>query len=188
MEDNRVEIKIFAEKPLQNYLEKTLASVIQSIENEAENHLSTVNKDDYLQQKSLEAYVGRLEIDVDKLYISLSEQMVPAERFPSIFTVEAGKSYKKEIINFHVPFSGNKDLFECMPNKNIDWTMKIELFPQEFCFGIINFTDNTSGINKEKDTNLVKILKLLENIVAEVDQYNEQVEYQIQQAYEKRNK
>lgn len=180
--------KIFAEKELRKYLGLRRSSVIQSIENEDDDYLLNVNDADYIKYKLTEAYVDPLLIHEDQIYVSSSEQMIPAEKFPRLFNVYKGKSYKKDVIKFHIPFSGEAELIKCTPSSFISWTMDIELSDQEFCFEIINFSDDVEGINREKDSALKRIILQLENVTSEVDRYDLEIEHQIKQAFETRKK
>lgn len=179
---------IFAERGLRDYLEQQKRSVIQTIENESDDYLLNVNERDYIQHKSAQAYVEPLEIHEDQIYASSSEQMIPAEYFPNTFNVYAEKSYKKDVIKFHVPFSGNADLLTCVPSSRIRWTMDIELSNQEFCFEIINFSDDVETIKREKDSNMRNIMQQLNNVDTEVKDYNAGIEAQIKQAFNARKK
>lgn len=177
---------IFAERELRDYLEQNRASVIHSIESESDDYLLNVNEKDYAQHKSADAYIEPLEIHEDQIYASSSEQMIPAEYFPNSFHVYSGKSYKKDVIKFHVPFSGNNELLKCVPSSSIMWTMDVEMSQQEFCFEIINFSDNAESITREKDSNLRSIMQQLGNISSEVAIYNSGIANQIKQAFEAR--
>ena len=177
---------IFAERELRDYLEQNRASVIHSIESESDDYLLNVNEKDYAQHKSADAYIEPLEIHEDQIYASSSEQMIPAEYFPNSFHVYSGKSYKKDVIKFHVPFSGNNELLKCVPSSRIMWTMDVEMSQQEFCFEIINFSDNAESITREKDSNLRSIMQQLGNISSEVAIYNFGIANQIKQAFEAR--
>lgn len=88
-------INIFAEKELSRYLEDKRSRVISSIESEHDDYLLNVNESDYVRFKTEEAKVEPLIIHTDQIYASSSEQMIPAEYFPSSFYVHSGKSYKK---------------------------------------------------------------------------------------------
>ena len=181
-------LKIFAERALQDYLEQQKRSVMQSIESETDDYLLNVNEGDYVQHKSAQAYVEPMKIHEEQIYASSSEQMIPAEYFPPMFNVYAGKSYKKDVIKFHIPFSGNAELFTCIPSSRILWTMAIELSNQEFCFEIINFSDDAEKIKREKDSNMQSIMQQLGNITAEINSYNSGIESQIKQAFDARKK
>ena len=177
---------IFSGRELRDYLEQRKSSVFHSIESENDDYLLNVNEQDYISHKVSEAYVEPLEIHEDQISASPSEQMIPAEYFPHSFSVRSGQSYKKDIIKFHVPFSGNSELLGCVPSSRILWSMKIEISGNEFCFEIINFSDDVESIKKEKDSKIQSIMQQLGNVVSEVDKYNSSIEAQIKQAFESR--
>ncbi len=175
-------MKIFAEISLQNYLEQTLSLIIKSIEKESAQTIN--NKDEYLKEKIQTAHIDPVILQADKLSITLSEQMIPAEQFPALFSVQEGKSYKKEVIKFHIPYTGDKRLFACHPKDQIDWTMEIELNDDEFCFEIINISNNTNAINNDKESNLKNITKRFDDIASIVSKYNASIGTKIQQSFD----
>lgn len=179
-------MRIFAENQLRDYLERKILSVVQSIENETDDYLLNVNDGDYVEYKSTAATVESLQIHVDQIYASSSEKMIPAEYFPNSFHVCKGKSYKKDTIKFHVPFTGNADLIKCVPSSRLIWSIDVELLDEEFCFEIINFNDDVESINREKDSNLRRIIQQLGNVSSEVENYNARIESQIKQAFDAR--
>lgn len=179
---------IFAEKSLQYFLEQRKLSVIDSIEHEDDNYLLNVNDNDYVQHQLSLAYVDTLEIHEDKIYASESEKMIPAEQFPSLFYVCEGKSYKKQVIKFHIPFSGISDLVICKPNCWIVWSIPVERNNQEFCFEIINFSDDAESIKQEKNANLKNIMQQLQNVNSEIKQYNLGLESEIKKIFNTRKK
>ena len=130
--------------------------------------------------------IDNLEIHVDGIYASSSEQMIPAERFPRDFHVYSGKSYKKDVIKFHVPISGNVQLLHCMPSSRILWTMDIEVNHDEFCFEIINFRDNADEIVRIKNENIRSILQQYENVKAEVERANASLDQYVRNVFSAR--
>lgn len=178
--------RIFAEKDLREYLEQQKTAVVRSIESEKDDYLLNVNERDYIAFKVSECYVEPLQINEDQISASSSEQMIPAEYFPASFWVERGQSYKKDVIKFHVPFSGNPQLLHCMPSSRLMWSMDVEISGNEFCFEIINFSDDVETIKRDKDSNIKSILQQLRNVIAEVESYNASLEPQIKQAFDAR--
>lgn len=179
---------IFAEKDLRDYLEVRKSTVIHSIENEKDDYLLNVNESGYVRYKVDEALVDPLEIHEDQIYASSSEQMIPAEYFPKSFHVYSGKSYKKDVIKFHIPFSGNSDLLRCIPSTRSLWSMNVEITNNEFTFEIINFTDNAESIGRDKDSNMRSIMQQLKNVSSEVECYNTGLQSQIKQAFDARKR
>ena len=135
-------IKIFHGVMLRDYLEKKKQNVISKIESEGDDYLLNVNENDYIQYLAAAASIEPLEIHIEQIYVTSSEEMIPAEHFPRSFYVLDGKSYKKDVIKFHIPFSGNPELFSCTPSNFNLWAVEIELSNEEICFQIINFNDD----------------------------------------------
>jgi hypothetical protein len=178
--------RVFGERELREFLEVSKFNVAHSIESEKDDYILNVNEDDYIAHKVSEATVDNLEIHVDDIYASSSEQMIPAERFPWDFHVYSGKSYKKDVIKFHVPISGDIQLLHCIPSSRIMWSMEIEVNRNEFCFEIINFRDNADEIVRRKDENIRSILQQYENVRTEVERANSSLEQHIRNAFNSR--
>lgn len=178
--------RVFGERELRDFLEASKANVAHSIESEKDDYILNVNEDDYVAHKVSEATVENLEIHVDDIYASSSEKMIPAERFSRDFHVYSGKSYKKDVIKFHVPISGNIQLLHCIPSSRILWTMEIEVSRDEFCFEIINFRDNADEIVRRKDENIRSILQQYENVKAEVERANASLEQHVRNVFNMR--
>lgn len=179
-------IKIFAEKELREFLDERRHIVIAGIDNEEDNYLLNVNEADYINFKKSEGIIEPLEILVDNRYASSSEQMIPAEYFPGYFDVEPGRSYKKDVIKLHIPFSGNQELLKCRPSTHLLWSIKVEVSDNEISFEIINFNDDVDKIQREIDDNIKNILQQYENLKKDITSYNANLEYQIRSAFESR--
>lgn len=178
--------RVFGERSLRDFLEASKVNATHSIESEKDDYILNVNEDDYIAHKVSDAIVDNLEIHVDDIYASSSEQMIPAEHFPDSFHVGLGKSYKKDVIKFHVPISGNVQLLHCIPSSRIMWTMEIEVNRDEFCFEIVNYSDNADEIVRRKDEGIRNILQQYENVSIEVERANASVEQHIRNAFNSR--
>lgn len=178
--------RIFAEQELRNYLEVKIDRVLSSIGSEKDDYILNVNESDYISFKVSEAEVEEIVIYDDKLYASSSEQMIPAEYFSRLFNVSPGNSYKKDVIKFHIPFSGNKDLLSCIPSSRIMWSMGIEVNEDEFCFEVINFSDDVDSIVREKDSSINSILKQCINVNTQVAQYNASLQGRVSSVFNAR--
>lgn len=178
--------RIFYEEELSDYLKKRMQMVVSSINHEDDAYILNVNEEDYIKYKVSEVEIGTFEIHVDDIYASSSEKMIPAEYFPNTFSVRQGQSYKKNVIKFHIPYSGDSKLLRCTPSSRIMWSMDVEITGKEFCFEIINFSDNANAIVKEKDSNIDGIMKQCSNLKVEINQFNENLEDTIRNAFKLR--
>jgi hypothetical protein len=176
--------RIFGERELSGFLDASKQNVLSSIDSEKDDYILNVNESDYIAHKLSESIIEPLEIHEDQIYASSCERMIPAEHFPSSFNVYSGKSYEKNVIKFHVPISGNIQLLHCVPSTRLMWTMGVEVNGTEFSFEIINFSNDTESIVREKDSNLSSIMQQLAHVLRDVEQFNSSFETQIKSAFE----
>ena len=64
--------------------------------------------------------------------------------------------------------------------------MGVEISGNEFCFEIINFSDDVESIKRDKDSNIRSIIQQLQSVVTEVERYNTSLEPHIKQAFDSR--
>lgn len=129
----------------------------------------------------------------DQVYVTNSEKSIPAERFPFDFDVERGKSYKKDIIVYHIPYSGDVNILTYRPNPfSSRIGSKFPIDRQNSCIllEIVNFYNDSEKIKKSyeellrninSDYNYLKSNcegfnnKLKENILTFISQRKEQL-------------
>ena len=163
---------IFAEEEASDFLERTKSSVRYAIENETDDYVLNVNEETYLDHLVDRLTVELLDIDTNGIYISSHETEIPAEQFPGDFNVIYGKSYKKDIITYHIPFTGNRDLLKCAPRPRIMWSMPVTIENNEIRFEIINFRDDPEHIKREAMGNIQNIMTNYEHMRKQVAAFN----------------
>jgi len=157
-------IAIFAEQEASDFLERVKSSVRHTIESESDDYLLNVNEENYLDHLVDRFSIEPLKIDIDHVYVTSHEVEIPAEQFPRDFYVMAGKSYKKDIIKYHIPFSGNPELLRCVPNPRIMWSVPVEIESNEITFDIVNFRNDPEHIKQKADQNIKNILMNYEHL------------------------
>jgi hypothetical protein len=178
---------IFAEEELRGYLEHKAHAVLTEIEKETNDYLLNVNEDDYVRHKTALMLVEEVVIHVEHVYASSSERMIPASAFPSDFPCSrSGGSYKKNVITFHFPVSGNFQLLRTMPTRRSFWTMPVDFENAEILIDVINFRDDAGVISGAKDQHISSILAQLERVNEEVRQFNLQVDSRVRSAVQAR--
>lgn len=179
-------VSIFAEIDLSNYLRDRIQNVINSINQENDDYLLNVNENDYVRHKSDEAKVEPLEIHHDLIYVSSSERMIPSEDFPRSHWGEPRRNVMRDVITFHIPFSGDQYLLRCRPSMMIMWSLRIKINANEFTFEIVNYNNDVERISREKDSEMRTVLGQLKSVTSDVDRYNSSIQGQIKMAFESR--
>lgn len=185
-------MKIFAEGELGDYLRQILSTIEIEVRQEPRNQILNVNETefvDYLVNKhSLEAIIFYW----DHLSVSDREDMIPAEYFPGDFHVYEGKRYPKQVITYHLPFSGTYPLLSLIPSSRILWTTEVKASPPSIAhpgtvsFEIINWRNDAETIKREADRILENIRKQAENSANQVAGYNRDLEQQVTRIFQAR--
>src|SRR5258708_11366521 len=88
-------------------------------------------------------------IDFESVRISNYEKYIPAELFHPGFNVHQGKSYPKQVVVYHLPFTGDGELFQYTPSQFMLWSPEVYIEDQNVCFEIINFNGDTEELKRE---------------------------------------
>ena len=164
--------RVFNEYDLDTTLANQKSALRSKIERDWENRDKQSDLADYVEKIVAQEKLNPLEFQVDNLTVTVGQQMIPAEYFPHDFWVDAGKSYPKEVVTFHLPFTGDATLLRCVPSSRILWTEDVAIEGNEILFEFINFNDNAEKIKQEKDRVVEFLLKQSSNVNQQINQYN----------------
>ena len=180
------QLNIFAEQDGSDYIGRIKSSINLAVRNETDDYLLNVNEENYLDHIVERFTIEPLDIHSGQLYASTYEASIPAERFPSHFYVREGQSYNKDIIKYHIPFSGNKELLRCIPNPRIMWSMPVSIENNEISFEIINFSNNPDQIKNEADGNVRNIMTNYEHLCKQIEAFNNQIRNEAKKSFDSR--
>lgn len=183
---HRESFNAFAERRLREYLEENDRRIRSFIGRESENYVLNVNETEYIDYLVNEFTVDIPDIDFENVFISNNKKQIPAEQFPFGFNVRRGESYPKQVIVYHLPYTGNTDLLRCSPSQRILWTTKVFLEDQSLCFEIVNFGYNAEEIKREAQS-IIRDLKTQWNyLTQEIRSYNTKLRPKIEIAFKAR--
>lgn len=178
--------KIFAEHEFDGVRRGRLEELKARIQGENKSYLLNVNRTEYLAHIVSEFEISPLGLGFEKLTVSTSEQMIPAERFPSDFNVYAGKAYLKQVVKYHIPFSGDEQLLRCAPNPRVLNSYPVSTERGEVCFRIIDFHGDPEHIKREADSALNLIRQQAAHLEKNIEQYNQEIRQQAESLFDAR--
>jgi hypothetical protein len=164
--------KIFAERDLSVVLESNISALKDEVSSTPDEYIAEVDEEQFIRHLIERFNFEGVEIHADQGYATTREEHIPAEWFPGGFYVREGKSYPKQVITFHLPFSGSRDLLYCKPSTWMMWTEEVIITDSEIRFDLINLRDDPEEINREVKKKVDFIVKQLENVLKDVNQYN----------------
>lgn len=169
-------MNIFGEAELSTHLNALVQDMRRTVRAEDKNQLLNVNEPDYINYLLSRYQIDPLVLHQDQVYVTTSEQMIRSQRDP--YTGREA-TYSKQVITYHLPFSGETHLLHLAPSNRIVWSMNVRIENKEILFDIVNWRDDPQEIKKEADGNLRNIVQQAINVAREVDAYNSALQQRI---------
>jgi hypothetical protein len=169
-------MKIFAERPLSEFLEQRREAVVREIQSEPQDRLLNVNEAHYVNYVAQKYRLEPVAFAFDAMRASSAEKLVPAENHPPLFHVRAGQSYPRQAITFHVPFTGEPELLRRAPSTRIDWTCEVTVAACEIQFDVINWRNDPEALQGDKQRIVDSIIQQNTHLTEEVTQFNSRLE------------
>ena len=180
-------MRIFAERELHYVLEAQLQELRKEVHSEDKNRLLNMNETEYVEYLVSKYGVDPLVLHFDQVSISSREIMIPAERLPrEFYDIDEGRSYRKQVVTYHIPFSGEADLLRCKPSPRILWSMEVDAGVRSISFDVINWSDNPEHIKREAEGNISRIRQQAEHVAKQVQSFNDALEKAIREIVQAR--
>ena len=141
-------MRIFAEGELRNHLEERLHDMQRAVLAEGTNQLLNVNELDYVEFLVSQYCVEPLVLHQHLLHVTAREEMIQANRFPRDFDVRDGAAYSKQVVTYHLPFSGQSRLLSLTPSTSIMWSTNVQIQGGEILFDIVNWRNDPEEIER----------------------------------------
>src|SRR5450756_1095566 len=142
-------MRIFAEGDLTATLQGQLSKMQHEVDGEPKNRLLNVNEVEYVDYLVQTYTVNPLEFAWDDVTVTDREAMIPAERFPQMFDVYAGKSYPRQVITYHLPFVGESGLLKTTPSTRLLWSTEVGVSNGSVTFDIVSWSDDPEEITRQ---------------------------------------
>ena len=173
-------MKIYAEDRLDNLLGSKMQEIKSRIERESDDYILNVGEEQYIEHLKNEFTLDVPEIHVDQVYADTYEKDIPGNRFPMEFMIsDPHKSFKKDIIVYHIPYTGSIDLLKFRPSS---WTsmagyeIQIDRQSQTIVLEYINFYNDASKIKRAYDDSVRYIFGSYGHLKNDIEGYNNRLE------------
>lgn len=179
-------MRIFAERDLSAFLEQRRQQLKDEVQSAEKNYLLNVNRTTYVSYLVDRYRIDPLVLDRENARVSDKEVLIPAEHFPGDFHVLPGKKYPKQVITYHVPYSGEEALLRCTPSSIIGWSADIRLERGCVCHDIVNWRNNSEEITRAADDFLRHLSQRVDEISKKIVQYNDQLPAYAEKTFDER--
>ena len=89
-------------------------------------------------------------LDFENVYVESYEKDIPAERFPGSYDVYSGKKYKRDVIVYHIPYSGDIYILgnQGVSSYSLSGSIEVGVTNKSITTEIINFNNDTEKIKR----------------------------------------
>jgi len=168
-------------------IENQKQQIISEIKSQKDEYILNVNKTEYIKYLISKYRIEPIVINNDQLSVSTYEALVPAKYHPvSSYFVDAGRGYRRVIIKYHLPFTGDSDLLKVRAST---YTLSSPLITIEdgcICFEIINFNLKSEQIKKESQGTVQDVINQNEYLTKDLKKFNNTIERVATQAFDSR--
>lgn len=180
----------FRDGYLSGVLENILRQITEKIEQEEVSYLLGVNEEDYIGHLVSEFTIATPSVDANGLTVSTEERMIPASRHPSagFFMTDEDAEYKRQVLIFHLPFTGEVELLRFQPSPGLIWSHEITHSPGELLFEVINFSNNGDQVKRDKDSVVGNLTTQIGHITNQVNGFNNSLKQEIEARFQARKK
>lgn len=176
----------FSEFDGYSMLENQKSAIAKEVKQQNDDYILNVNKEEYIQHLISEFRIDPIEIHKDQLSVSSHEEQIPAEMHSNDYFMDRGTSYARDVLQFHLPFSGDEQLLKV---KASSYSMSAPLISIEgncICFKIINFNLTPERIKQESDNIINSIISQNSNLERDLNNFNSSIEATATQAFDLR--
>jgi hypothetical protein len=183
----RIKAQVFADFPFFAFSKERLDQARRAILNESPDYLLNVNETEYLQHLESRFRLDPIVFDLAQMTMETEEQLIPANRFPPMFSVTAGRSYPKQAYIFHIPFTGTFDLLRCTPSQSyVGVIFLCEARTDEILFEVVDIYGDGNRVKQEQEQMTKSLESTAHWLAADVQKYNQSLSTCLHQEFSNR--
>jgi len=167
-------------------IEQQREAIGTEINSQSDDYILNVNREEYIAHLVSTFRIDPIEIHRDQLTVSTREELIPAERHPSSYFMDQGGSYSRDLIKFHLPFTGDEQLLKVRASTYSHSAPLVTIEEGCICFKIINFNYEPIKIKQDSDSIINNITTQNGYLTNDLNQFNATVESTASQAFDAR--
>lgn len=160
------------------------------INSQSDSYILNVNVDDYTAHLVQKYTLDVPEFHFDKVYVDTVEKDIPGSRFPryEFMISNTSKMFRKQVIIYHIPYSGDVDLLQLRPNPFALMSYEANFDSRQKCIliEIINFYNDPEKIKQQYHQEVHYLSSNYGNLRSNCQSFNAGIESSIRRSIEAR--
>lgn len=183
--------RIFSSGRISEVFSKSLSEIQRTIDQESENYILNVNETEYIDHLVQKHRLEPPLVLFDECFADSYEADIPAERFPMTFHVRAGEKYKRQIIQYFIPVSGQISLMNYSPSSSITLGgggANFYIQSESLVTEIINLYNDPAKIKSEYENEVRGLNRNYGTLIKDIEEYNSRLKPTIKHLFDTRKK
>ena len=189
IESHMGSLKLFYEGEADGFIKSQHDRIKELVDHEQDDYIVKVDSSEFAEHLKDQFAVDFPEIHRDKTYADSEEMEVLGSHFPPSFFTQPNKTYKRDVVVFYVPYTGDIKALGLRPNTyttNIGSTLEFDEKESALVFKFINFHNDAELIKREFEQNLNRIFGTYSHLKDMMSSYNDSLVSVIKSEIEKR--
>lgn len=168
-------IKLYREGHLGDIFNRAYRLILAQIEQKDENEILNISEQQYAEFLIQDHLIDIPVLDFENMSVESVEKEISADKFPRSFDVLSGEKIKKDVIVYHIPYTGDINILR---NRGLDkmvisgGSIEVGVRTDTITTEIISFNDNPEKIKKEFESNKKRILSNYTIIKKDCERFN----------------
>jgi hypothetical protein len=142
-------MKLYREGNLEGVFGNSARQIESQINQKSEDYILNVSEVEFGEFLIQTHIIDFPTLDFENVYIESYEKEIPADRFPGNYDVRYGEKYKRDVIVYHIPYSGNIYILRNQGVSSFSMSGSIEV-------GVTDDSITTEIINFDSDPEKIK--------------------------------
>ena len=178
---------MFSERPVGEFLAEHNSKIQVAIQKETDDYILNVNETEYInflvQEFTIDIPRPLIDFDINNMLVSDYETQIDPQDYPTQFvlhfTTRQRQTVPRQVVVYHIPFTGNDKLLHLAPSHHGFQFTKVFLEDDCVCFEIINFSNDSTTIQREAEPMIKNIRFLWQDLINDLEPYNTHLHVQI---------
>ena len=176
----------FSEYDVFSIIENQKKGLMEEITSQSDDYILNVNKKEYMEHLISRYSITPIVIHEDQLSVSTYEAQVPADHHPSSYFAGSGRSFPRDVVRYHLPFTGEHQLLRVRASSYHSAPPRIFIEGSDICFEIVNFDLTPERIKQEADRTIQNFKELNDYLTNDLNSFNSKIESIASQTFDAR--
>jgi len=173
-------VQLFGEGDLDAVLRDRMRQLMNQVQSEDKDYLLNVNETEFVRHLVEKYRVEPLVVHVEQLSATEREENIPAERVNDFrYLPQSGRVYRKQVIRYHIPFSGTPELLKFKPSSGLIWSANVGEQSGEILHDVVVWDDDAGRMNRDREQFLKNLKIRVGDSTSEVQGFNQRLEGEV---------